>query len=136
MMSADQRRARCASQLVSLVDERAKKKEYQALIKGLPALIHQAGLLQALAFLAAKAGSDSPKRDETAEHALVLRHIAEMLADARLASTTSSLIEQCAAKELVTYSRMTQEVVAALGWLKRLSVAAWTDLESSRGAGR
>ena len=133
-MLTDQRRAKRAAQLIAMVGEGAKRKEYQALIKGLPALIHQAGLLQALAFLAAKAETDQPREDATEEHALALVHLAAMLADAKLATTDNSLVDQCAGKGLIEYARTSREAVAGLGWLKRLSVATWGELGRSSSA--
>lgn len=108
MITRDQRRAQSAFQRIKDVERSAWPKEYGRQCLRLPALIHQCGLCQALAFLQAKGA----KRDECRQL------LADIVGVAGLGSA-----EHVRDAELTQYQILTREALACAQWFKRYAEA-------------
>lgn len=129
----DQERAQTAYARVDDVRKRAIGGRYAAEYKTqclhLPALIHQCGLCQALAFLEAKsAGSDGKK------------HFRQLLEDVAsisgLAQSGGELADKARTAGVQEYQRMTNEAMACAQWLKRYAEALLKGLDDAKSTRR
>lgn len=118
MATRDQARAKLAWEHVEGVQkaERFNAKRYGAMVHGLPALIRNAGLSQALHFVLSR-NNDESKR--------LLDHLAAQLAatdkgirDAK--GGRDALLRAAREAEVGRYLRLTQEALACVTWYKRL----------------
>jgi len=96
----------------------ASQKRYGSVVHGLPALIRNAGLSQALHFVLSR---------KDAEARLVLAHLAAQLAaiDAVIKAApengrTDALLKAARESDVGRYLRLTQEALACVTWYKRL----------------
>ncbi len=103
----------------SYPDEK-KRKEYGALALKLPVLVRQAGLVQALTFVAA--------RQRDAHKRRILDDLAQVLGE----GSGEDLLEQAREAPLVKYMYLTQRVLWALEWFKRF---AQSELKVEPGEG-
>lgn len=95
-------------------EDKAYRDKYKSMAEKLPALIRNAGLAQALAFVEAKSTPEKEKawRD-------LLDHLAQTLGYAnRAALSAASRSPQCT---LSVYLRLTNETLEALLWYKRFA---------------
>jgi len=83
-------------------------KEYGGMAHKLPVLIRQAGLVQALAYVAAR-GKDGAKR--------LLEDLAQTLG----CTSAKQLLQQSREADLLEYMRLTREATVALTWYKRFA---------------
>ena len=86
-----------------------KQKEYGALALKLPVLVRQAGLVQALTFVAA--------RQREAHKRRILDDLAQVLGE----GSGEDLLEQAREAPLAKYMYLTQRVLWALEWFKRFA---------------
>lgn len=94
-----------------------QRKEYSALVRGLPAMIQHDGLAPALAFLKAK-GKEHHKTAYTQ-----LQSWMQLQMDFQ-----GELIEYLLMSDSLTYRHATTEAQAYLNWLKRFTEAkGWSD---------
>ena len=106
-----QMRAQNAYGCVSSVEKEAKKKEaedYAQLAKKFPALVHNCGLAQAIAFVQAKEG-------KTGE-SYIANLTKTMGEEGDIGSASRSA-------DMMKYQRLTREVIESATWLKRYSEA-------------
>ena len=103
----------------SYPDEK-KRKEYGALALKLPILVRQAGLVQALTFVAA--------RQREAHKRRILDDLAQVLGE----GSGEDLLEQAREAPLSKYMYLTQRVLWALEWFKRF---AQSELKVEPGEG-
>ena len=75
----------------------------------LPVLVHQAGLVQALAFVDAR-GKDPHKK--------LLEHLASVVLDG---GTRGELLDRSRNDGLIAYMHLTENVLAVLAWYKRFA---------------
>jgi len=108
MITRDQHRAQAAFRKIKNSQPESWHEDYGRQCLHLPALIHQSGLCQALAFLEAK-GAKKP------EHRQLLIDILEA---AQLGSP-----ENVRTAHLSDYQRMTREALACAQWFKRYAEA-------------
>jgi CRISPR-associated protein Cmr5 len=110
----EQKRAHISFQQVQALqnESEAKRKAYGRVCHKLPVLIRQAGLVQALAFIQAKA-KDGNER--------ILDHLAAALHQAQVlpAGTRDALLNTARTAEMGPYVYLTREVQALLLWHKR-----------------
>ena len=85
-----------------------ERKKYGSIAHKLPILIRSAGLVQALAFVAAR-GSPSQQR--------LLEHIAVVVGE----GTAAQLLNRSRTADLASYMALTQRVSVALLWYKRFA---------------
>ena len=97
-----------------------KGKEYGALALKLPILVRQAGLVQALTFVAARQQDKHKRR--------ILDDLAKVLG----AGTGDDLLEQARKASLPEYMLLTQKILLALEWFKRF---AQSELKVEPGEG-
>ena len=97
-----------------------KGKEYGALALKLPILVRQAGLVQALTFVAARQQDKHKRR--------ILDDLAKVLG----AGTGDDLLEQARKASLPEYMLHTQKILLALEWFKRF---AQSELKVEPGEG-
>jgi CRISPR-associated protein Cmr5 len=87
-----------------------QRKKYGGMAHKLPILIRTAGLAQALAFVEARGDKeDWPYK--------LLNHIAEVT----IQSDATTLLKRSREDDLVSYMRLTQQVLDALLWYKRFA---------------
>jgi CRISPR-associated protein Cmr5 len=118
MATRDQQRAQMAWEHVQSVTTQNEKqqKRYGSTVHGLPALIRNAGLSQALHFVLSR------KHDEAKK---VLQHLAAQLkrVDARIDTQrdggVDGLLDSVRKADLGMYLRLTQEALACVNWYKR-----------------
>ncbi len=111
----EQERAQAAFQLISEVEKQKWKQEYGRQCLHLPALIHQCGLCQTLAFLEAK-GADEKKP----WFRVLLNHLGSLT---KIASDWRGLTNEVRNAPLLRYQWMTRETLACAQWLKRYAEA-------------
>lgn len=117
MATRDQERAQLAWKHVNAVREQCpdqdspKRKRYGATVHGLPALIRNAGLSQALHFVLSR---------NKEEVRWVLEHLADQLkrVDGSIRDA-DTLLKSVREAELGRYLRLTQEALSAVNWYKR-----------------
>ncbi|MDF0589660.1 type III-B CRISPR module-associated protein Cmr5 [Candidatus Methanocrinis natronophilus] len=108
-------RAKIAYGCVSSAGEKMKTKDtedYAQLAKKFPALVHNCGLAQAIAFVQAKEG-------KTGES--YIGHLANTMGEEGDIGSTSR------SSDLMTYQRLTREAIESATWLKRYSEALLGD---------
>lgn len=116
MANRDQDRAKRAWQHIQSVSEKynsdsSERKRYGATVHGLPALVRNAGLSQALHFV------KSRNKPETTK---VLEHLAEQLSRVDPAiESVDKLLDVVRTAELGKYLRLTLEALACINWYKR-----------------
>lgn len=117
----DQKRAQAAYKVVSQANDRGEswRKNYGRQCLRLPALIHQCGLCQALAFFQAKGGEVGDKKGKEYFHQ-VLQDLATV---SGLEETAAKLAERSWSEDMKTYQWMTREAMASAQWLKRYAEA-------------
>lgn len=86
------------------------RKKYCTIVERLPVLVHNAGLIQALAFVRSK--------EEKAYDRLL-----EQLASVMGCSDSDELLKKCQKAEFQEYRYLTFKVNAALMWFKRFSLS-------------
>lgn len=96
--------------------------DYGSFCKGFPALIHQSGLCQALAFAQAKAGG----HDGRSEAGQYLEDLARVLGLQR-----NEFADSSRSADVLTYQRLTQDALAAATWLKRYAEALLDDVKGN-----
>lgn len=110
----EQKRAHISFQQVQRLqnETETRRKAYGRVCHKLPVLIRQAGLVQALAFIQAKA-SDGNER--------ILDHLAEALHQAQVLpnGTRTTLMDTAREADMGPYVYLTREVQALLLWHKR-----------------
>lgn len=119
MATRDQARAALAWKHVEAVGNESTKlntKRYGAMVHGLPALIRNAGLSQALHFILSRQNPESKR---------LLDHLAEQLAvvDGSLRTAKEprrELLRIVREATVERYLRLTQEALACITWYKRL----------------
>jgi len=105
-LTRQQRRAQVA---YSCVSSRAKKDEdYSQLAKKFPALVHNCGLAQAIAFVRAKEGATG---------AAYISHLTQTMDETVDIGNTSR------SADLMKYQRLTREAIESATWIKRYSEA-------------
>ncbi|MDI6871122.1 MAG: type III-B CRISPR module-associated protein Cmr5 [Bacillota bacterium] len=98
-------------------DEKTSEAEYLRFAKGFPALVHNSGLCQALAFALAK------KRRGYAE---------DLAYTLGLSLSAEELLELSRTASAASYLRLSREVLAASSWLKRYAEALLKDDEQNQ----
>lgn len=136
-MSRQTRTQRRAELAATRIAEAAKgeqwRDEYQSILLGLGPMILQNGLLPALAFLASKAGSLTWRTDADDPEERVLADLRGMLVDAGvLARDDQRVLQTLARMPSDAYARAQEEALAAVGWLKRFSLATWERKQENR----
>lgn len=116
----DQKRAQEAYQAIRRVKDQGRFAEnYGRQCLRLPALIHQCGLCQALAFFQAKGGEVGDKKGKEYFHQ-VLQDLAKV---SGLGESGEKLAERAWSEDMKTYQWMTREAMASAQWLKRYAEA-------------
>ena len=140
-LSREQLRAQRAAAFVKSVDGEGSggpgdvRARYNTLIHKLPIWIRTNGVLQTMAFLAAKQGNnDKPRQGPARAAELVLQHVREHLVDAGLMSPKGDLLDVIAKAEGERYSLIQEEAMRAAAWHKRFAAATWGDEDEIRGA--
>lgn len=111
MQTRQQERAAAAYTRVNAMLGQAKQKDYGRLCLHLPALIHQCGLCQTVAFLQAKA------KDKTeSAHFRVLEDLAGVM-------KTLDLPKAARNGQLGEYLQLSREAMRAAEWMKRYAEA-------------
>jgi len=113
MQTLQQRYAQQVYQKVKWVEQNwssQQGKEYGTMALKLPVLVRQAGLVQALTFVAAR-GKDSQKR------------LLEDLAGVLGFNSGDNLLQQAQQAQLEDYMYLTRQVLWALEWFKRFAQA-------------
>ena len=82
---------------------------YGSMAHRLPVLVHQAGLVQALAFVEARGKP---------EHKKLLDHLAEVVLDGE---DRQELLARSRLVDMMAYMHLTEKVLAALAWYKRFA---------------
>ncbi len=112
----DQKRAILAHQHIIAVQDKGEKfyKKYGSMSLKLPILLHTAGLVAALHFVAAR--GKAPQR-------LILEHLAQQLGDAGLLKQKDSqgLLQASREADLARTRSLTREVQRCLLWYKRFT---------------
>ncbi len=85
--------------------------EYKPRAMSFPTMVLQAGLAQAVGFLAAKSGTDAKGK--------AYQRYLDDLAKVAGQGTGKALLEQVLAADLAGYRLLTRDVLDAAGWLKR-----------------
>lgn len=91
--------------------EHEASKDYRTVALGFPAMVIQAGLAQALGFLAAK-GKE--------QHRAYLNDLEQVVKAADNPALTKTLQESAIACDLNQYRRLTRDTLDAAAWLKRI----------------
>lgn len=117
--SRDQKRAQAAYRAVSDAKSQAWRKDYGRQCLRLPALIHQCGLCQAIAFFQAKGGEVGDKKGKEYFHQ-VLQDLAVV---SGLERSAEKFAERARSEDMKTYQWMTGEAMASAQWLKRYAEA-------------
>ncbi len=89
-------------------DGKLDRDEYKAMAQGLPVLVRNAGLVQALTFVASRS-SEAQKR--------LLEDVAQTLGY----DNGQALLKDSNDLHLAEYMRLTEQVIDALQWYKRLA---------------
>jgi CRISPR-associated protein Cmr5 len=118
----EQIRAAKAHEIVSVIQSKPEKeaKSFGRQCLRLPALIHQCGLCQAIAFLESKA------KDKDNEFKKVAESLAQVIGAPMPASqrmNSSSFAKQVREAGMIEYQWLTREALKASQWLKRYSEA-------------
>ena len=116
-MSVKTRNQQMAERAFRAVDgQRQRNGEYDSFAKRFPALIHSAGLCQAVAFAQAKGRSEAGKPDKAP--LLVLKDVLKTmkLDDNRDAAVFAERVRDA---EVLEYLRLSQLVIEAATWVKR-----------------
>ena len=92
-----------------LGEDKAYRDAYGSMAHRLPVLVHQAGLVQALAFVEARGKP---------EHKKLLDHLAEVVLDG---GTKETLLARSRNDDMMAYMHLTEKVLAALAWYKRFA---------------
>lgn len=130
-MSRTQKRAAVAARRVEAAardgSEGPKpwRDEYQSILLGLGPMILLNGLLPTLAFRASKAKARKWSLKSSSAEERVLADVWWMLVDAGLLHEKEDPLDALAAMSSERYARARDEALAAVGWLKRLSLATW-----------
>lgn len=128
----EQVRASEAARLVGEIDAKADKRlsqRYNSLAGALPVFIRTNGLLQTIAFLAAKADRAKHPAD-CAEH-LVMDHLSIHLRTASLLAHGKQLLDVLPDVGYERYLRFQEEAIACAAWHKRFSHAQFGAPENS-----
>jgi len=124
------RQQRWAQHAFKLVNEHINKtseteqKKYRSLARSFPALVHECGLVQAVAFLQVSGKSE---RDA------LLKHLEE-ISDTQLAIDSKTKEESYL--KLSSYLHLSQQVLAAASWLKRYAEALILEPEGKNADGK
>jgi CRISPR type III-B/RAMP module-associated protein Cmr5 len=122
-------RAACAWDRVNDVLKSGNEKlqeDYKALARRFPALIHNAGLCQAVAFALSKGGS----QERSSAHQQYLDDLAAVMGFA----SGSDLHERCLQAGLGEYFLLTRSAMDAAGWLSRYVEAVFPEKPVEGGA--
>lgn len=106
----------------------AKIKQYGSMAHRLPVLVRTAGLAQALTFVEARNKQEAGKPSKPS--LLLLDHLAVVVGK----SSGGALAKAAREENLLTYMRLTQQVLAALVWYKRFAQSV-LDVKSGDGGG-
>jgi CRISPR-associated protein Cmr5 len=85
----------------------SERKQYGAMAHKFPVLVHQAGLIQALAFVHTR-GKEAHK---------LLEDLAQVVAG----QSADEFVRQCREADLTTYMWLTHQTLSALEWFKRFA---------------
>lgn len=99
-----------------------EKQKYGSMAHKLPALIRNAGLAQALAFVSTR--TDAEK---------LLDHLEQVVRTAGALAPDDRLLERSRKAELSEYMLLTQHVLAALLWFKRYVESVWDVTSDTTG---
>lgn len=86
----------------------SKRTQYGSMAHKFPVLAHQAGLIQALAFVHTR-GKEA--------HKLLLEDLAQVVAG----QSAEEFVRQCREADLTTYMWLTRQTLSALEWFKRFA---------------
>jgi len=112
MASLDQERARLAYEHVARFKDKAGDKKYATMVHKLPALLHAAGLCQALHYVDSRGDAHQKQ---------LLEHLAAQLrrVDGKISDATS-LLNAVRTADLPVYLRLTHETHACASWYRRM----------------
>ncbi|WP_048151083.1 type III-B CRISPR module-associated protein Cmr5 [Methanolacinia paynteri] len=113
MQTRQQKRAEIAYSCVSSHNSNDKE-EFSRLTKSFPALVHNSGLVQALAFVNAK-----DKEKESKPGAAYIRYLTKTMQ----LTGDPGLEERSRTADLIEYQQLSREAIEAATWLKRYSEA-------------
>jgi CRISPR type III-B/RAMP module-associated protein Cmr5 len=108
----DQQRSGLVFEKVRSIENTDNQKKYGSLCLSAATLIRSAGLVQALAFYAAK--NDN-------HHQLLLQHLESELKTMGILAPNDQLMNRTMDADLITYMRLTQETIALCQWHKRFA---------------
>jgi len=110
LQTRQQRRAQLAySCVLSRVSSQSKgDEEYRQLAKKFPALVHNCGLAQSIAFVQAKEGATGDA---------YISHLTQVMGE------TGDLGSTSRSADLMNYQRLTREAIESATWIKRYSEA-------------
>ncbi|WP_328702121.1 type III-B CRISPR module-associated protein Cmr5 [Alicyclobacillus fructus] len=113
---------RTAKELVLSDDVNKVKSEYSSLVRGLPALLHQSGVFETIAYLESRS-----RRGRETAHGLVLEHLSRLLAPVTdLNQLTTHELTRMQVNQYLLVSRLALE---AASWLKRMVEIQFGDEE-------
>lgn len=128
-----QQRAELAAKRIEAVARKESwRDEYQSILLGLGPMILQNGLLPTLAFLKAKAGPSANTANAEDPRARLLDDVRVMLVDAGVLQPKDDLLSTLSTMSSAAYARAQEETLAAVGWLKRFSLATWARKPETR----
>ena len=107
MQTREQQRAQIAFEKISTLQETDAAQAHLRVSKAFPALLHNSGLCQALAFYASK------------HHWDYLDHLAATMREV----SRDTLLDKSRMAPLVSYQHLNREALACAGWLKRYAEA-------------
>ncbi|MDI9260995.1 type III-B CRISPR module-associated protein Cmr5 [Alicyclobacillus sendaiensis] len=112
-----------AKNLVREAADTRVRSEYASLVRGLPALLHQSGLFQTIAYLESR----SHRASNNPTHRLVLAHLASLLSPfTGMKELKTDELTQMNLHEYLIVSRLSLE---AASWLKRMVEIQFGDEE-------
>jgi len=121
MATRDQARAALAYEHVSAYaytehepEKKAKAKKYATIVHALPALLHTAGLCQALHFAHSRKDEDQKE---------IVAHLADQLSrvnPAILKGDAQALLKRAREAPLAEYLQLTDEAMACAAWYRRI----------------
>lgn len=113
-------RALFAYEKVSLAAKKKYAKEYRALVRALPALIHTNGFGAAVGFLFSKSNKKDGKGADSPPQA-VLTALSEWLKRQGMIEEPDYLMKAITEQTRDGYKRMTRETMSLMMWMKRFA---------------
>jgi CRISPR type III-B/RAMP module-associated protein Cmr5 len=112
IQTRNQKRARLVFENVRSIENSAIQKKYGSISLSAATLMRTAGLVQALAFYAAK---------NEKHHLQLMNHLESELKDMGILTLNDQLMNRAMDADLTTYMRLTQETIALCQWHKRFA---------------